>query len=65
MLTVAATPFFSRQERFARVESTNDIVRGWLAGGTPEVCLAVADEQSAGRGRIGRSWISPAGSGLL
>ena len=45
MLTVAATPFFSRQERFARVESTNDIVRGWLAGGTPEVCLAVADAQ--------------------
>ena len=65
MLTVATTPFFSRQERFARVESTNDIVRGWLAGGTPEVCLAVADEQSAGRGRIGRSWIAPAGSGLL
>jgi BirA family biotin operon repressor/biotin-[acetyl-CoA-carboxylase] ligase len=61
----AAAPFFSRQERFALVDSTNDVVRGWLADGTPEVCLAVADEQAAGRGRVGRSWIAPAGAALL
>jgi BirA family biotin operon repressor/biotin-[acetyl-CoA-carboxylase] ligase len=58
-------PFFSRQERFPSVPSTNDVVRGWLAEGTPEVCLAVADEQTAGRGRLGRSWIAPAGGALL
>jgi BirA family biotin operon repressor/biotin-[acetyl-CoA-carboxylase] ligase len=58
-------PFLSRQERFAVVGSTNDVVRGWLAEGTPEVCLAVADEQSAGRGRNGRSWQAPAGAALL
>lgn len=57
--------FVSRQERFPVVGSTNDVVRGWLAEGTPEVCLAVADEQSAGRGRLGRTWIAPAGSALL
>lgn len=55
----------ARQERFAVVGSTNDVVRQWLADGTPEVCLAVADEQSAGRGRDGRSWTAPPGSSLL
>jgi BirA family biotin operon repressor/biotin-[acetyl-CoA-carboxylase] ligase len=59
------TPFLSRQERFRTVGSTNDIVRDWLAAGTPEVCLAVADEQSAGRGRDGRSWTAPPGLALL
>ena len=58
-------PFISRQERFAVVGSTNDVVRTWLADGTPEVCLAVADEQSAGRGREGRIWSAPAGGALL
>ena len=55
----------ARLERFDRVGSTNDVVRGWLAEATPEVCLAVAGEQTAGRGRDGRSWIAPAGGALL
>jgi BirA family biotin operon repressor/biotin-[acetyl-CoA-carboxylase] ligase len=57
--------FLSRQERFPSVGSTNDVVRAWLADGTPEVALAVADEQTAGRGRDGRSWVAPAGAALL
>jgi BirA family transcriptional regulator, biotin operon repressor / biotin---[acetyl-CoA-carboxylase] ligase len=57
--------FFSRLERFDRVASTNDVVRHWLESGTPEVCLAVANEQTAGRGRAGRSWMAPSGAGLL
>ena len=57
--------FIARQERFAVVGSTNDVVRGWLADGTPEVCLAIADEQTAGRGREGRTWRAPAGGALL
>lgn len=59
------TGFLARQERFAQVGSTNDVVRGWLAGGTPEVCLAIADEQTAGRGRAGRTWTAPPGAALL
>jgi BirA family transcriptional regulator, biotin operon repressor / biotin---[acetyl-CoA-carboxylase] ligase len=59
------TQFIARSERFDLVGSTNDVVRGWLADGTPEVCLAVADEQSAGRGRDGRTWSAPAGVALL
>jgi BirA family biotin operon repressor/biotin-[acetyl-CoA-carboxylase] ligase len=59
------TPFLARQERFARVVSTQDVVRSWLDAGTPEVCLALADEQTAGRGRMGRSWTAPPGGALL
>lgn len=59
------TGFLARQERFAVVGSTNDVVRAWLAAGTPEVCLAIADEQSAGRGRLGRTWTAPPGGALL
>lgn len=57
--------FLSRQERFRSVASTNDIIRAWMTDGTPEVCLAVADEQTAGRGRSGRSWVAPSGAALL
>jgi BirA family biotin operon repressor/biotin-[acetyl-CoA-carboxylase] ligase len=31
----------------------------------PEVCIAIADEQRAGRGRNGRTWQAPPGSSLL
>ena len=58
-------PFLSRFERFGRVASTQRVVREWLAGGQPEVCLAVADEQTAGRGREGRAWQAPSGAALL
>jgi BirA family biotin operon repressor/biotin-[acetyl-CoA-carboxylase] ligase len=59
------TRFFSRRERFERVTSTNDVVREWLEAGTPEVCVAVAAEQTAGRGRAGRTWFAPPGAALL
>ena len=58
-------PALGRQERFTSVGSTNDVVRGWLATGEPEICLAVADEQTAGRGRNGRTWTAAPGAGLL
>jgi BirA family biotin operon repressor/biotin-[acetyl-CoA-carboxylase] ligase len=56
--------FLSLQERFRSVPSTNDVVRDWLTAGTPEVCLAIADVQTAGRGRSGRSWVAPEGAAL-
>jgi BirA family biotin operon repressor/biotin-[acetyl-CoA-carboxylase] ligase len=57
--------FVARLEQFDVVGSTNDVVRDWLVAGTPEVCVAVAREQSAGRGRAGRSWTAPRGRALL
>lgn len=59
------TDLIARREHFALVGSTNDVVRGWLADGTPEVCLAVADEQTAGRGRDGRTWTAPSRAAVL
>ena len=64
-MTTKRPAFLSRHEQFRSVPSTNDIVRAWLIDGTPEVCLAVADEQTAGRGRSGRSWLAPSGAALL
>lgn len=65
MATPVAIAFPSRLEWFDRVESTNDIVADWLRDGVPEVCVAAADEQTAGRGRNGRSWTAPRGAALL
>jgi BirA family biotin operon repressor/biotin-[acetyl-CoA-carboxylase] ligase len=62
---VTGAPFLSRREQFRSIGSTNDVVRDWLTAGTPEVCLAVAGEQTVGRGRLGRSWVAPAGAALL
>jgi BirA family biotin operon repressor/biotin-[acetyl-CoA-carboxylase] ligase len=41
------------------------VVRDWLDAGVPEVAVAVAHDQTAGRGRRGRSWYAPAGRALL
>lgn len=58
-------PFVARLECFASVPSTQPVVRGWLDTGTPEVAIAVADEQTEGRGRLGRTWTAPPGAALL
>jgi BirA family biotin operon repressor/biotin-[acetyl-CoA-carboxylase] ligase len=47
------------------VTSTLDIVHELAAEGAPPGTLVVADEQVRGRGREGRRWHSPPGSGLL
>lgn len=62
---LSMTPFLARREHLARVGSTNDVVLDWLGSGTPEVCLLVADEQTAGRGRGGRTWVAPPDAALL
>jgi BirA family biotin operon repressor/biotin-[acetyl-CoA-carboxylase] ligase len=61
----AATAWLSRYERFEALASTNDVVASWLRGGTPEVCIAIADVQTSGRGRSGRTWQAPSGAALL
>jgi len=50
---------------FARTTSTNDVARMLAEAGAPAGTAVLADEQTAGRGRAGRPWISPAGSSLL
>lgn len=57
--------FPARLERFRAVDSTQRVVREWLDDGQAEVAVAVADHQTAGRGRQGRTWLAPLGAGLL
>jgi len=48
-----------------RVGSTNDIAAGLAREGAQEGTVVVAEEQTCGRGRLGRRWRAPAGSSLL
>jgi BirA family transcriptional regulator, biotin operon repressor / biotin---[acetyl-CoA-carboxylase] ligase len=52
-------------ERFEDIGSTNTHLLEAARAGAPEGRVAVADHQSAGRGRLDRRWEAPAGSSLL
>lgn len=49
---------------FPRLSSTNDVAKELGRQGLPEGTLVVAEGQTAGRGRLGRQWSSPAAVGL-
>jgi len=56
---------FTDVRRFASIDSTNRYLLDEARAGAPEGVVAVADHQTAGRGRLGRSWEAPAGANLL
>ena len=58
-------PFVTQVIFRTRVDSTNDLVKTLADQGAPEGLLVIANEQSAGRGRMGRQWWSPPGQALL
>ncbi len=49
---------------FSSVGSTNDVAAKLATSGHQEGAVVIADAQTAGRGRRGRSWFSPQGAGL-
>jgi BirA family biotin operon repressor/biotin-[acetyl-CoA-carboxylase] ligase len=55
----------SRVEFYAEIGSTNDRARSALVDPALDGLAVVADRQLAGRGRMGRTWLSPAGVNLL
>jgi len=56
------TSIFGRQIHYRRtIDSTNRLAKELAAAGATEGTVILAEEQLAGRGRLGRSWVSPAG----
>jgi BirA family biotin operon repressor/biotin-[acetyl-CoA-carboxylase] ligase len=49
---------------FNRISSTNEFAKRIARRGAPAGTLVLADAQSSGRGRLGRSWDSPPDRGL-
>lgn len=49
---------------FESLDSTNTYAKKLAAEGAPHGTVIIADHQTAGRGRLGRSFHSPAGSGI-
>lgn len=47
------------------IASTNSALFEAARAGEPEGLILLAEEQSAGRGRLGRSWVSPRGKSVL
>ncbi|MBS1886599.1 MAG: biotin--[acetyl-CoA-carboxylase] ligase [Actinobacteria bacterium] len=57
--------FGSPHRHFRRVGSTNTVARELAATGAPHGTVVTAAEQTAGRGRQGRTWTAPPGAALL
>jgi len=49
---------------FDEVGSTNDVALAWLAEGGADGALVIANAQTRGRGRMGRTWVTVPGAGL-
>jgi BirA family biotin operon repressor/biotin-[acetyl-CoA-carboxylase] ligase len=56
---------FRAVQWFETIDSTNRYLVDAAAAGEASGLVAVADEQRAGRGRLGRTWIAPPGASLL
>jgi BirA family biotin operon repressor/biotin-[acetyl-CoA-carboxylase] ligase len=54
----------TRFHYFQEIDSTNSYARRLADAGVPEGEVVIAERQSEGRGRLGRSWVSPPFSNL-
>lgn len=58
------TPFARRIFHFFKTESTNAVAMHLGEAGEPHGAVVLAEEQTAGRGRAGRSWFSEKSAGI-
>jgi BirA family transcriptional regulator, biotin operon repressor / biotin---[acetyl-CoA-carboxylase] ligase len=49
---------------FDSIGSTNNEALAWATSGAKDLSLVIADEQTAGRGRLDRKWFTPRGTAL-
>jgi BirA family biotin operon repressor/biotin-[acetyl-CoA-carboxylase] ligase len=57
--------FVSALRVLPEVDSTNTALLGAAADGAPHGSVVVAEAQTAGKGRLGRTWVAPPRSGLF
>jgi BirA family biotin operon repressor/biotin-[acetyl-CoA-carboxylase] ligase len=62
---LALSIFSSQIHYLTTIDSTNALAKKLADQGAPEGTLVITEEQTAGRGRRGRTWTSPAGANLL
>lgn len=60
----AACPWQDTLCLYDTVESTNSLAKQLAKEGAPHGTVLIADRQTAGRGRMGRQFLSPAGQGI-
>lgn len=60
----ASYPWRGNIHYFDTIDSTNTQAKRMAADGAPHGTVLIADTQTGGRGRMGRSFHSPAGSGI-
>lgn len=64
-LRAVLPPFFGPLEVLEQVPTTMARAAELGEAGAPEGATVVAEEQTAGRGRLGRTWFAPPGTALL
>ena len=57
-------PWREKAQYFDNITSTNDVLKQLAAQGAPEGTSLIAGSQSGGRGRMGRSFLSPPEAGI-
>jgi BirA family biotin operon repressor/biotin-[acetyl-CoA-carboxylase] ligase len=62
---LAQSIFSSHIHYQASIDSTNALAKALAGQGAPEGTLVITEAQTAGRGRRGKAWVSPAGANLL
>ena len=58
------TPFARHIYHFFKIDSTNTVAMQLAEQGEPHGAIVLAEEQTAGRGRAGRSWLSEKSAGI-
>jgi BirA family biotin operon repressor/biotin-[acetyl-CoA-carboxylase] ligase len=62
---LAGSGFGANVVYLERIDSTNRLAKALALSGAPEGTVVIAETQTAGRGRMGRHWVSPGHLNLL